>query len=283
MKLMTNLYDALSTVVLTAFPFLSPLLMLVAGCLGALLYGKIKESAKAVLLRALGLLAILVGGIELWNGFFVLQTAQFETKGTVLVIFSLLIGYAFGYAFSLERSIGSLGEGMFRRFWKPGKPRKSDVIAMAKGQAVRERKICPPSAEGFLLATTLCALGSTTVFSMLDLQMSEDPIPFLLCMGFHALVFFLLSALYGSSVSLAVFPVMAVEALLFLLGTFGGDIINHNLSNQLRLIGAVLLLAAGAALGCGKRTRAARFIPAYLLPVGYAIIVAVATKLYGGA
>lgn len=277
---MSNLYDALSGVILSAFPFVSPLLMLLAGCLGALLYGKIKEPVQSVLLRALGLLVLLMGGLELWNGFFVLQTAQFETQGTVLVIFSLIIGYAFGYAFSLERVIGQMGEWLFGRFMRPSKPRKSDIIAQAKGQAVRERKTCPPSAEGFMLASVLCGFSSTTVFSILDLQMTEDPLPLLLRLGFHALVFFLLTALFGSSVSFAVVPVLAVEGILFLVGTVAGDLITYNLTNQLRLVGAVLLLAAGAALGCGKRVRAARLIPAYLIPLIYGIASTLIMRLY---
>ena len=132
-----------------------------------------------------------------------------------------------------------------------------------------------------MLASVLCAFSSTTVFSILDLQMAEDVVPLLYRLGFHALVFFLLTALYGSSVSFAIVPVLAVEGILFLLGTFGGDLITLNLANQFRLIGAVMLLAAGVALGCGKRVRAARFIPAYLIPLIYAVIMLIVTTLYG--
>ena len=281
-NLWLTVYGAISDAVHSSFPLINLILPLIAGCLGCLICGKIRDSLRDTLLRALGLLVFLMGGVELWNGFFVLQTAEFETKGTLLVLVSLVAGYLLGYGLNLDLSLGKLGLWLYRLFVKD-KPTKAAVIARAKGQEPPAPKpYNRPSAEGFMLASVICAFSSTTMFSMLDYGSAEDPIPLLLRLGFHALVFFLLAALFGANVNFAVLSIFAVQGLLLLANTFWGDLVNHTLMNQSRLIGAVILLAAGACLGAGKRVRAARFIPAYLIPVMYASAVLLVTQLLEG-
>lgn len=275
---MQAIWQSISQTVISAFPLVNLLVVIVAGCLGSLLSERIRSPLREILLRSLGLVAILMGAVEAWNGFFVLQTAQFETTGTVLVIFSLIVGYAFGYALNLDRSIGQAGVWLHNQFIKD-KPSRSEIIALAKGEeAPRRRKVSNPSAEGFLLATILCALSSTTVYSTLVYSTSEDPLPLLLRLGFHALTFFLLAALFGSGVNFAAVSVIVVEGILLIVSALCGDLITHNLLNQLRLIGAVVLVAAGLSMGGGRRVRAPRLVPAYLIPVIYGLSILLVTR-----
>ena len=55
------------------------------------------------------------------------------------------------------------------------------------------------------------------------------------------------------------------------------------LVNQFCLIGAVILIATGLGLGLGKRIRAADFIPAYLIPVVYGLVMLLVNKLVEAA
>ena len=276
-RVMQTVWQTISQTVISSFPVVNLLLTVIAGCLGCLLFGKIHSPVKEALLRALGLLTVLMGAVEIWNGFFVLQTAQFETVGTLLVVFAIPVGYAFGYALNLDCAIGRAGAWMHQQFTKE-KPTRAEIIARAKGQDAPPRpKRHAPSAEGFMLASILCAFSSTTVFSTLVYSTSEDPIPLLLRLGFHVIVFFLLAALYGSNVTLAAVSVLAVEGILLIVNALCGNLITHTLLNHLRLIGAVILVTAGFSMGCGKRVRAPRLIPAYLIPVIYGLSVLLAT------
>ena len=264
-------WETICDFVLTTFPLLNLLLMIIAGCLGALLTGKLKEPLRDTLLRALGLLVILMGGVELWDGFFVLQTGQFETVGTVLVIFALIGGYVMGSAFELDRALGRLGNWLFHRFFK----KKATKPAPS---AAREHA---PSAEGFMLATVVCAFSSTTIYSILQGEptATDGALPLLVRLGFHVVIFFMLAALFGSGITLASIPVFAVQGILLVVTSQWGDLITHTLMNQFRLIGAVILIATGIALGQGKRVRAAKFIPAYSIPVIYGLVMLWVSKL----
>lgn len=274
-------YDAITHTVTASFPWINLMVMILAGCLGTLLCGKLRAAARDVLLRALGLLVALMGASQIWNNLFILQTGQFETTGTILVVFALLIGYALGRALSLDLAIGRLGTWLFGRFVKESTERKLAVArAVSQGLPIPEPKPSTlPSAEGFLLATVIGAFGAPTIRSTLDGPMAEDVLPMLIALGFHAVVFFLLSALYSSNAVFAAIPVLAVEGLLLLAGNLWGNLLTHTLVNQLCLIGAVILVATGLWMGLGKRVRTARFIPAYLIPVVYGLIMLLVNKL----
>ena len=118
-----------------------------------------------------------------------------------------------------------------------------------------------------MLATMIAAFGSPTIRGTLDCQVTEDALPMLVTLGFHAVVFFLLTALFSSNAVFAAIPVLAVEGLLLLVNTLWGNLLTHTLVNQFCLIGAVILIATGLWMGLGKRVRTAHLIPAYLIPV----------------
>lgn len=278
-----DFFSLLSSAVISSFPWINVILMVIAGCFGSMLCGKIKDPVRDALARALGLFVILMGGMELWNGFFVLQTGQFETMGTMLVVLALPAGYAFGHAFALDRALGKLGVRLFRVFIKE-KPRRPAPKTAGQDPALQKpQRDNLPSAEGFMLAAVIGAFGSTSFFATWDSMMTEDALPLLACLGFHMVVFFLLAALYGSNSTFAAIPVLCVELLMLLLYHLLGDVITYTLMNQLRLVGAVILIATGIFMGCGKRVRSAKLIPAYLIPIIFGIVKLLVDKLIESA
>ena len=280
-----TVYGVISNTVLTAFPLIHTILLIMAGCFGSMLYGKLKPALKDAFLRALGIFVILMGASQLWDSFFILQTAQFETTGTILVVVSLVAGYALGHAFALDRALGRFGVWLCRRFIKD-KPRRTlkELKAMQENpDALPPKQETVLSAEGFLLATLLCAFSAPTIRSTLDSRTSEDALPLLVTLGFGIVVLFVLTAVYGISPVFGAIPVLAVEGILFLSYTLCGDLLTNALVNQFCLIGAVILIATGLGLGLGKRIRAANFIPAYLIPVVYGLVMLLVNKLVEAA
>ncbi len=287
-------YGVISDTVLQFFPLINLILIVIAGCLGSLLFGKIKPPARDALLRGLGLFVVLMGCTELWNGFFVLQVGQFETTGTILVVFSLVFGYGLGLLLMPERGLGRLGLWMSRKFIrdKQDKPRRAVMAIPSEplapltesqpAEAPRET-VSLRSAEGFMLASVICVFGSPTVFGVLGISEITDAKRLLLSVGFHMVVIFVLNALFGSSCTLTAIPLLVVEGLLWLVSLLWGDLLTYTLLNQIRLIGAVILLSTGLSMGMGKRVRTARFIPAYLIPVLYGLAVLWVRKMLEAA
>lgn len=270
-----TIYGYITATVTSMFPLLYVILLVIAGCLGSMLYGKIKPANRDVYLRALGIGALLMGASELWDGFFVLQTGQFEAAGTLLVAVSLLLGYVFGSALRPERGLGRLGVSMYGRFVKPPKATVGDVSTIP-AKSLKENN--PPSAEGFLLATLLTACsGSSLCYAIAD--EASDPIPLLVKLGFCFAVILLLGAVYGANVTFAVVPVAVVEGIMLLVNSFWGHLLTPTLLNQFMLIGGVILISTGLSLCLGKKIRAAHFIPAYFIPVIYGLALLLVEKL----
>lgn len=266
----------LSNTAVTTFPLLHIILLVMAGCLGSMLCGRIKPALRSPLLRLTGILFLIMGASEVWDGFFVLQVGRFETEGTFLAVISLILGYVFGSALDLERRLGRLGVRMYRRFVKSPAPKTPDAPSPS---AARESS--SPSGEGFVLATLACAFsGSTLCYAIADDSFEAGPL--LAKLGFCFLTVFLLSAVYGANVTFAAIPAVAVEGVMLLVNHFRGDLLTVTLMNQLMLIGGVILITAGLSLGLGKKLRAAHFIPALLIPVIYGLVLTLADKLTEG-
>lgn len=284
-KILRTIYAYISNTVILTFPLLNTVLIVMAGCFGSMLYHKVRPSHKDVLLKALGIAAIIMGFSQFWDGFFTLNVGQFETKGTMLVLFALLLGYVLGDALALDRYIGRLGLWLNRLFAKnPDSAAKSGTTS---GKAAAKKSATPELvkdgdrslSEGFILACVFCALSAPTIRSAIEFQTAEDAAPLLVKLGFDIAVIFTLAIIYGTGVTFVAAPVLAVEGVFLLSYTLFTSFLTPDLVNQLCLIGAVMLITLGIRLGLGQKSRAANFIPAYLIPVIWALITLVVDKL----
>ncbi len=284
-KLWRTIYAYISNTVILTFPLLNVILIVMAGCFGSMLYHKARPAHKDVLLKALGIAAIVMGFSQFWDGFFTLQTGQFETKGTMLVLFALLLGYVLGDFLALDKYIGRLGLWLNRLLSKEsGSAAKSGTAA---GKPAAKKPATPEPikqeeralSEGFILACVFCAFSAPTIRSAIEFQATEDAAPLLVKLGFDIAVIFTLAIIYGSGVTFVAAPVLAVEGVFLFTYKFLGDFLTPDLVNQLCLIGAVMLITVGLRLGLGKKSRAANFIPAYLIPVIWALIMLLVEKL----
>ena len=272
-----TLYSFIAQTVIVTFPLVNTILVIMAGCFGSMLYGKIKPHVGDALFRALGVFAILMGASYAWDSFFVLQTGQFETTGTILVVFALLLGYGLGVLFEADRGLRALGTWIYGLFAKQDKP--TAPAAPKKPAPTLKEKPTALGADGFVIATMLCALSAPTIRCTIESQATEDAVPLLLKLGFDIVVIFLLTTLCGSAVTCAAAPLLLLEGILFLIVTLWSDLLTPTLVSQLVLTGSVILMATGLSMGLGKKVKTANFIPALFIPAVYGLIVLIAEKI----
>lgn len=272
---LTALWEFISGMVVSAFPFLDAIFIIGAGCLGMLLYGRLKPSVRDIITKCLGVGVILYAVSELWNSFFVLQDGQIETDGTLLVVISLLIGWLFGEAIGLDILLGKLGLVIHRLFEEKqpevkGKDKKPEPTAEELALLTLKRE---DRAKGFLVAATLCGFSSLAFTHFLEGRMNDDPIPMLIKLAFDFVLVFGLAAVYGSGAPFAGVVVLLNLGVLGLTYTLFGDFFTPKLMGQLSLVGGAILLAGGICLCLGKRFRAANFIPALFIPIIYTAVM----------
>ncbi len=100
------------------------LAIMVAGGFGMTFRGKLKVEYQKILLQIVGLSAILLGFRGAWDGLLVIDDTHLEVEGTLLILFSLVIGLLLGIAFRLDVILDKLGE-FFRHFMEKDEPSHS--------------------------------------------------------------------------------------------------------------------------------------------------------------
>ena len=282
LNILKPLWEFLSRVIISAFPILNALFIIGAGCLGMLLYGKFKPFVRDIIIKCIGIGAVLFAVSELWDSFFVLRDGQLETEGTLLVVISLLIGWLFGEALRLDILLGKLGLVIHRLFEEKepaGKGKKPEPTEeeIALLTVKREER-----ATGFVVAATLCGFSSLAFTHFLEGRMNDDPIPMLIKLAFDFVLVFWLASVYGSGVPFAsVFVLLNLGELGIAYSLFG-DFFTPKLMGQLSLVGGVILLAGGICLCLGKRFRAANLIPALFIPMIYTAVMTKTEEIIEG-
>lgn len=273
LNILTQLWEFLSRLIISAFPFLNAIFIIGAGCLGVLLHGKMRAEVRDITVKCIGIGVILFAVSELWNSFFVLRDGQVETEGTLLAVVSLLIGWLLGEALGLDVLLGKLGLLIHRLFEAREPEGKGKKPEPTDGEVALLTLKREDRATGFLIAATLCGFSSTVFTHFLEGRINDDPIPMLIKLAFDFALVLALASVYGSGV-----PFAGVIVLLNLGGwglvySLWGELFTPKLMGQLSLVGGAILLAGGICLCLGKRFRAANLIPALFIPIIYTAVM----------
>ncbi len=278
-ELFTALVQFLIKLLISAFPAINAMFIIGAGCLGCLLYKHLKPMVRDIMTRCLGLAVLLLGVSELWDCLFVLEGDQLEIAGTMLVIFSLLVGGLFGYALDLDSAFGKLGVFLRRVFLGDpyakenvkGKGKKEEVPPELLAEQIVDKR---DTSEGFTMAVVLCGFSSLLITNFLAGRMADDPVPLLIKLAIDFNLVFLLAAVYGKGVPFAGGVVLISEGTLGILYSVWGDILTPEILDQTALIGAVILLLGGICLCTGKKLlKPANLVPALFIPVIYTVLM----------
>lgn len=277
-ELFTSLVQLLIKLLISSFPVINALFIIGAGCLGCLLYKRLKPLARDIMTRCLGLAVLLLGVSELWDCLFVLEGDQLEIAGTMLVIFSLLVGGLFGYALDLDSAFGKLGIFLRRVFLEDsvkatakGKGKKEELSPELLAAQIMDRR---DTAEGFTMAVVLCGFSSLLITNFLEGRMTDDPIPLLIKLAIDFNLVFLLAAVYGKGVPFAGGVVLLSEGTVGIVYSVWSDILTPEILDQTALIGAFILLLGGICLCTGRKLlKPANLIPALLIPLIYTVLM----------
>ena len=271
-----SLLSTLKHALLSGFPFVNVFIILVAGILGASLYEKPNDQTKDLTRKLLGVAVVLFGINELWKSLFVLQEGVLETKGTLLVVISVLLGWLFGEALMLDRLLAKLGIRL-SRFFAP-KPSPMELAQIKKSKPTPEElsaesKKLRDCADGFVIATVLCGFSSTLFTGFLEGRASGEDAPLLIKLAFDMVLVFTLAVIYGNGASFASIPVLCMELGLWLVDAKWNEILTEDLLRQTAMIGSIILISGGVCLMYGKRFRAANLIPGLFLPCALTLSV----------
>ena len=220
--------------------------VIVGGLLGLLLKNGIAKRFEAILMQALGLATIFIGASGVLKYMLVVENGVLATRGTMLLIFSLVIGSLLGQLLDIESKMEMLGIKL-----------KAAVRIKNDNRFV----------EGFVTTSLIVCVGAMAIVGAMEDGLSRDSSMLVAkAMLDFALVAILASA-YGVGPIFSAIPIFIYQGAITCIAALFGTVISPGLIEQLSFVGSALIFCVGVNLVREKTFKVANMLPALLIPV----------------
>lgn len=226
--------------------------VIVGGLIGLLLKNGLKEDLQKSLQKACGIATIFIGASGTLGKMFVIRDGGIETKGSMLLIFSLVIGIAIGELLRLESRMDNLGEKIKRLVHRENDNRFVD---------------------SFVNVSLIICVGAMAIVGSIQDGMSGD----YSMLAAKSILDFVIVMVFASSGGVgsvfAAIPLFLYQGAITLAAAVGGSFISETIINDLSFVGSALIFCVGLNLAVGKKIPVGNLLPALVVPVAYRLLL----------
>lgn len=220
------------------------------GLIGLCLKNGMKQKMQDSLMQACGVATIFIGASGALSKMFVMNDGVIETKGTMLLIFSLVIGTLIGELIDIEKWMDTLGERI-----------KTAVKAQNDNHFV----------DGFVNVSLIICVGAMAIVGSIQDGISGD----YSMLAAKAVLDFVIVLIFSSTHGLgAVFSGAAIfvyQGAITLAAAIGGSFVSDAIINDLSFVGSVLIFCVGVNVALGKKFKVGNMLPALIVVCLYHI------------
>lgn len=225
------------------------------GLLGMLLKKGLKESVKDTLMKSCGAATIFIGAAGALSGMLtVSEDGSVGTKGTMLLIFSLVIGGFFGEIIDIEEKTERLGERL-----------KKALHAEKDGRFT----------DGFVSTSLIICVGAMAIVGSIQDGLSGDFSMLAAKSVLDFAIVIVLGSVYGMGAVCSAIAIFVYQGAITLAAHFAGGFISDELTSQLSYIGSALIFCVGVNIAFGKKFKVGNMLPAMLVPVFYDVFLGI--------
>lgn len=230
------------------------LAVLIGGGIGLFLKKGIKKSLQNSLLQAMGVAVLFIGIGGTLAQMLVFKDGHFETAGTMMMIFSLLIGTLIGEIINIETKLEQLGE-----------------FARKMLRADESSKFV----DAFVTVTLVICIGAMAIIGALQDGLSGDYNLLLTKAVLDGVICMVFASTMGAGVLLAALPLFLYQGLITLCAGFIAPYLTQALINDICYIGNILITIIGINLTFADiiHIRVGNMLLALLVPVIYHILI----------
>ena len=221
------------------------------GLLGLLLKNGIAKRFEKILMQALGLATIFIGAGGVLKNMLVLENGSFTTQGTMLLIFSLVIGCLLGQLLDIEDKMEKLGIKL-----KAAARIKNDNLFV----------------EGFVTTSLIICVGAMAIVGAMEDGLSGDYSMLTAKAMLDFALVAILASTYGVGAMFSALPIFVYQGIITLIAAVFGAVISDTLIAQLSFVGSALIFCVGVNLVREKTFQVANMLPALLIPVIWEMI-----------
>ena len=222
--------------------------VILGGVLGLLLKNGIAKRFENILMQALGLATVFIGISGVLKYMLVVEAGGISTQGTMLLIFSLVIGCLVGEWVDLES--------------------KMEVIGI-KLKALAKIKNDNRFVDGFVTTSLIICVGAMAIVGAMQDGLTGDSSMLIAKSLLDFVLVAILTAAYGIGAAFSAIPIFVYQGAITLIAALFGSVIGDNLIAELSFVGNALVFCVGVNLVREKTFRVANMLPALLIPVLY--------------
>ncbi len=221
------------------------------GIVGLVLKNGIKEQTQKSLMQACGVATIFIGIAGVLTKMLMITNGKFETQGTMLLIFSLVIGTGIGEFLHLEERMDRLGERI-----KKAVKRENDSRFV----------------DGFVNVSLITCVGAMAIVGSIQDGISGDFSMLAAKAILDAIIVMIFASTHGIGAVFSAFVVLVYQGSITVIAAFGGAFVSDTIINQLTFIGSALIFCVGINISLEKRFRVGNMLPALIVPVVYELV-----------
>lgn len=220
--------------------------IIVGGLLGLLLKNGVAKRFEAILMQALGLATIFIGAGGVLKYMLVVENGSMSTRGSMLLIFSLVIGCILGQLLDIEA--------------------KMEILGIKLKAAVRIRND-NRFVEGFVTASLIVCVGAMAIVGAMQDGLSGDSSMLIAKSMLDFALIAILASAYGVGPIFSAIPIFVYQGAITVIAALFGEVISPALIEQLSFVGSALIFCVGVNLVREKTFRVANMLPALLIPI----------------
>lgn len=228
----------------------------VAGSLlGILLKKGLPQRLEKTIFSAVGLAVIFIGIGGAVSGLVVFSDGELETRYTMLMVLSLILGAVVGELLNIERGLDNLGERIRKRL--PEKLAGNTFV------------------DGFVTASMLFCVGAMAIVGALNDGLTGDYSILSAKSVLDGISSLLFASSLGIGVAFSAVPLLVYQGSITLLAQVIRPYLSDELIGQMSCIGSILIFAIGINMLFGKKIKVGNLLPAIFFPIIFALIKSV--------
>ncbi len=219
--------------------------------LGLCLNRGLKKELQGALMTGCGVATIFIGAAGTLQGMLSIENGVVETKGSMLLIFSLVLGTLLGEFIDIEKRMETLGEKLKELFRA-----KNDTRFV----------------DGFVNTSLIICVGAMAIVGSIHDGLNGDATMLTAKSVLDFAIVIVLASTYGVGVMCSALAILVYEGCITLLAYFAGNFIHEALIADLSYVGSALIFCVGVNIAFGKKFRVGNMLPALLVPIVYELI-----------
>ena len=222
--------------------------VIVAGFLGLLLKNGIKPGVHSILMQACGVSTIFIGTSGVISKMLAITDGKIETTGTMLLIFSLVIGSFFGEIFNIEQKMDNAGKKIKQMVKK-----QNDTMFV----------------DGFVNVSLIICVGAMAIVGSMQDGISGDYSMLAAKSVLDFVIVMIFTSTHGIGAIFSALPLFIYQGAITVIAAIFGSFVSDGVINDLSLVGSALIFCVGVNLCFGKKIKVGNMLPALVIAAVY--------------